>query len=109
MVHLLALLIFLGSAAATWAVGVSLYQSWLGGPGLLRHPLFWPSSALAVGLVTCASFVAFPWGYVLTVGVWWFAARNLLELPRPRAFALWLILSALSLLSRLVIRGLLAR
>jgi hypothetical protein len=42
------------------------------------------------------------------VAAWWFAARNLLELPRPRACALWLILSALSLLSRLVILGLLA-
>jgi hypothetical protein len=109
MVHLLALLIFLVIAAAVWAVGVSLYQSWLGGPGLLRHPLFWPSSALAVGLVTGLSLISFPWGFLLTLAAWWFAARNLLELPRSRAFALWLILAALSLLSRLVIRGLLTR
>jgi hypothetical protein len=109
MAHLLALLIFLGIAAAVWAVGVSLYQSWLGGPALLRHALFWPTSALAVGLVTGLSLISFPWGYLLTVAAWLFAARNLLELPRHRAFALWLILSALSLLSRLVILGLLAR
>ena len=104
MTVLIALLIFLGIAAATWAVGIALYQSWLGGPELHQQPEFSQVSALAVGFVALTSPVPFPWGYLLSLVIWGLAAGHL-PLPWPRAVALFLILAALSFLSRLVILG----
>jgi hypothetical protein len=104
MTVLIALLIFLGVAAATWAVGIALYQGWLGGPELRQQPEFSQVSALAVGFVALTSPVPFPWGYVLSLVIWGLAAGHL-NLPWPRAVALFLILAALSFLSRLVLFG----
>ena len=104
MTVLIALLIFLGIAAATWAVGIALYQSWLGGPELRRQPGFFQVSAVAVGLVALSSPAPFPWGYLLSLVLWGLAAVHL-NLPWPRAVALSLILASLSFLSRLVILG----
>ena len=104
MTVLIALLIFLGIAAATWAVGIALYQSWLGGPELHQQPEFSQVAALAVGFVALTSPVPFPGGYVLALIIWGLAAGHL-NLPWPRAVALFLILAALSFLSRLVILG----
>ena len=104
MTVLIALLIFLGIAAATWAVGIALYQSWVGGPELRQQPEFSQVSALAVGFVALTSPVPFPGGYVLALIIWGLAAGHL-NLPWPRAVALFLILAALSFLSRLVILG----
>ena len=52
--------------------------------------------------------LGFPWGYVASLGLWWLAARNVLELPLPRAAVLFLILAALSFVSWLVVLGALA-
>ena len=41
----------------------------------------------------------------MSLGVWWLAAKLLLELPWVRPAALFGILAALSFLSRLAIRG----
>ena len=95
MTVLIALLIFLG---------IALYQSWLGGPELHQQPEFAQVSALAVGFVALTSPVPFPGGYVLALVIWGLAAGHL-QLPWPRAVALFLILAALSFLSRLVILG----
>jgi hypothetical protein len=104
MTVLIALLIFLGVAAATWAMGVTLYQGWLGGPELCQQPEFSQVSALAVGLVALSSPAPFPWGYLLSLVIWGLAAGHL-QLSWSRAIALFLILAALSFLSRLVIIG----
>ena len=105
MVLLAALLIYLVITAVTWAVAVALYASWVGGPGLRRHPDFGGASALAVGLVALASLLPFPAGYLASLAFWWVAARSFLRLSWPRAVALFAILAALSYLSRLATLG----
>jgi hypothetical protein len=107
MNHLLALLIFFGITAVTWYVGVAIYQSLLGGPDLRKAPDFVSATCASVLLVTLISFVPFPWGYYLSLAVWALAARAVLELPWLRAASLFLILAALSVLSRLAILGVL--
>src|SRR5262249_20710438 len=84
LVFLPALLLFLLIALATWAVAIALYQTYVGGPGLRQAPDFLGASALAVGLVTLASFLPFPVGYVVSLGAWWLAARHLLGPAWPR-------------------------
>ena len=48
-------------------MGIALYQSWVGGPEPHQQPEFSQVSALAVGFVTLASPIPFPWGYVLAL------------------------------------------
>lgn len=55
--------------------------------------------------MTLASFIPFPGGYLVSLAIWWFAARLRLGLPWLRAAALFGILAALSFLSRLAILG----
>src|SRR5438132_8436819 len=100
-----AFLIFLVIAAVTWAAALALYQSWVGGPDPRQQPDFLVTSAVAVGLVTLASFIPFPGGYLVSLALWWFATKLLLELPGLRSIALFGILAALSFLSRLAILG----
>ncbi|HYT88948.1 MAG TPA: hypothetical protein VEL76_09585 [Gemmataceae bacterium] len=108
MVLVGALLLFLVIAAITWAVAIALYQSWVGGPDVRQHPDFVGASLFAVGLVTLASTIPFPGGYLVSLGIWWLAAKSFLQLPTPRAVALFLVLAALSFLSRLAVLGALA-
>jgi hypothetical protein len=105
MTFLGALLIFLVLAAVTWFVAVGLHQSWLGGPDVRQQPDFAGASALAIGLVALASFIPYQGGYLVSLVIWWLAARALRELPWPRAIALFLILAALSFVSRLAVLG----
>jgi hypothetical protein len=107
MTYLLALLIFLAITTATWFVGVAVYQSLLGGPDLRHDANFAGAACASILLVTLATPVPFPAGYLLSLVVWWLAARNFLALPLPRAVALFLVLAALSFLSRLAILGVL--
>ena len=100
-----AFLIFVVLAAVTWAVGVALYQSWLGGPDLRHKQDYLGIATLAVVLVGLASFLPSLAGYVVCLAIWWVAARVLLELPWPRAVALFAILAALSVVSRLAVLG----
>src|SRR5262245_17067564 len=104
MVIVVARLIFLGIAAATWGVAITLYQSWVGGPALRRQPGFLQVSALAVGLVALSAPAPFPWGYLLSLVLWGLAAGHL-KLPWPRAVALFGILAALAFVSRLAVLG----
>lgn len=108
MVYFAALVIFLVIAAATWIAAVALYQFLLGEPDLRRDPNFTPAGAMAVLLVTLLSFIPFPWGYFLSLAVWWFMAKGILGLPWGRATALFVILAALSFLSRLAVLGVLS-
>jgi hypothetical protein len=105
MTYLGAFLIFVVLAAVTWAVGVALYQSWVGGPDLRHRQDYLGVATLAVVLVALASFIPYLAGYLVCLVIWWFAAKGLLELPWPRAVALFLILAALSLVSRLAVLG----
>ena len=61
-------------------------------------------TAQAVVFVALTSLVPFPWGYLLGLVIWGLAAGHL-NLPGPCALALFLILAALSFLSRLALLG----
>src|SRR5688572_15094608 len=84
VVYLAAFAIFLCIRLAVWFVGLAVYRAYVG-PEPLAHPLLGFITCVSVGLATLFSFVPYPWGYLLTVGVWWFAARHLFELPTVRA------------------------
>ena len=105
MTHLLALLIFFAITTLTWFVGVAIYQSLLGRPDLRHDANFVGASCVSILLVTLISFAPFPWGYYFSLAVWALAARGMLELPWHRAGSLFVILAALSFLSRLAILG----
>ena len=105
MAFLGAFLIFVVLAAVTWFVAVGLYQSWVGGPDIRQKPDYLGAATLAVVLVALASFIPYQAGYLVCLALWWFAAKGLLELPWPRAVALFLILTALSFVSRLAVLG----
>ena len=107
MTYLLALLIFLAIITATWFVAVAVYQSLLGGPDLRHDANFGGATCASVLLVTLATPVPFPAGYLLSLVVWWLAAKNFLALTLSRAVALFLVLAAPSFLSRLGILGVL--
>jgi hypothetical protein len=100
-----AFLIFVVLAAVTWAVGVALYQNWVGGPDIRQKQDYLGIATLAVVLVALASFIPHLAGYFVCLAIWWVAAKVLLELPWPRAVALFLILAALSVVSRLAVLG----
>jgi hypothetical protein len=105
MIFLGAFLIFVVLAAVTWAVAVALYQSWVGGPDLRHKQEYLGIATLAVVLVGLASFIPYLAGYLVCLAIWWVAAKVLLELPWPRAVALFLILAALSFVARLAVLG----
>jgi hypothetical protein len=104
VVYLAAFAIFLGISLTVWFVGLAVYRTYVG-PEPLVNPQLAVITCVSVGLATLFSFVQYPWGYLLTVGVWWFAARHLFELPTGRAVTLFLILSALSFVGRLAVLG----
>ena len=108
MTYLLAILIFLAITTANWLIGVAIYQSLLTGPGLRHDANFAGAGCASVLLVTLIFFAPFPWGYYFSLAVWALAARGMLELPWLRAIALFVILAALSFLSRLAILGVLS-
>jgi hypothetical protein len=97
-----ALLIFLGVAAATRVVAIPLYESWVGDRDLRLKAGFLQVCALAVGFVSLTSLVPFPGGHLLSLVIWGLVAGHL-NLPWPRASALFLILTVLSFLSRFVL------
>ena len=105
MTHLLALSIFFAITTLTWFVGVAIYQSLLGRPDLRHDANFVGASCVSILLATLISFAPFPWGYYFSLAAWALAARGMLELPRHRAVSLFVILAALSFLSRLAILG----
>ncbi len=107
MVYLGALVIFLLITAVIWFAAVALYHLVAGGPDLRLNPMFAATSATSILLVTLISFVPFPVGYLLSLGVWWLAAKNFLGLSWGRAITLFFILAALSVVSRLAVLGVL--
>jgi hypothetical protein len=107
MAYLGALLIFLLATVVTWFMAVALYHFLAGGSDLRQNPIFVAASAVTIVLVTLASFMPFPAGYLVSLVFWWLAANNILELSRWRALLLFVILAVLSIVSRLVMLGVL--
>jgi hypothetical protein len=88
-----------------WFMAIAMYHMLTGAPDLRQTPSFGVISAGTILLVTHFSFIPFPAGYLLALVFWWLAAKNVLELPLGRAVVLFLILAALSMISRLALLG----
>jgi hypothetical protein len=108
MVYFAALLIFLLATAAIWFVAVALYHLIAGGPDLRHDPDFAAVTCGTVLLVALISFIPFPAGYLLSLPVWALPARGFLGLPWGRALLFFLLLATLSMVSRLVMLGILS-
>jgi len=105
MVIVAILLIFLVASAVTWVIALALYQAFMPGPYLKDHPQFLSLSVISIALATLVSMFPFPFGYLAALLVWWLAARNFFEMPTGRAVVLFLLLAALTVLTRLAVLG----
>lgn len=108
MVFVAAILIFAALSAATWYVSLACYKS-----TYTDHPDAAPSgcsvvSACAIGAVTLTCFIPFPVGYVAGLIAWAVAVYGFLDLPTGRASVLVGYLAAASVVSRLVVLGVLS-
>jgi hypothetical protein len=105
--YLVAFLIFIALAAASWAVSVDLYKGTLGDttPNELSEST--ATAAVAVGAASLTSFVEFPAGYLVALLVWAVAAFAGLGLSAGRAAVLFAYLAVSSLVARLVVLGVL--
>lgn len=109
MVLLLALLIFTGLSAATWFVSVACYRSNCGGaPDVTADPNYSTVAACAIVVVTLTCFVPFPVGYLAGFVAWAGAVYGFLNLPGGKATALVAYLAGWSIVSRLVVLGVLS-
>lgn len=108
MVYLQALVIFAVITTTIWFVAVAVYQGMYATEELRRHKDFGAASCLVIVLGTLMSFVPFPLGYLFTLLLWAFVSWGILELPRLKAFVLFALLAAFSMLSRLAILGVLS-
>ena len=109
MPYLIALLIFAVLSAATWYVSVACYKStYSGGPGSTAVSGCSPVAIRAIGAVTLTCFIPFPAGYVAGLIAWAVAVYGFLDLPTGRASVLVGFLAVASVLSRLVVLGVLS-
>lgn len=109
MVLLLALIIFAGLSAATWYVSVACYTStYSSGPDAKADPNYSTVAACAIAAVTLTCFIPFPLGYLAGLVAWAVAVYGFLHLPGGRATALVGYLAAWSVVSRLVVLGVLS-
>jgi hypothetical protein len=106
--HFIALVIFLALAAASWYVSVACYKSTFpAGPDPAADPHYRTVSLGTIAAVALTSFVPFPWGYAANVATWAVAVYGLLELPPGRATVLVGYLAIASVVTRLVVLGVL--
>jgi hypothetical protein len=108
MVYLIAWLIFAALAAACWSVSIACLRGTAGEADAAAVPNR-PLTALAVIFgVSLASFLPFPLGWVAGLLVWGVAAFAGLGLPVGRAAVLFAYLAVGSLVTRLLVLGVLA-
>lgn len=104
-----ALLIFVGLSAATWAVSMACYKStYSDGPDPSADPNYSTVAACAVAAVTLSCFIPFVPGYLAELVIWAVAVYGFLNLPTGRATVLMGYLAAASVVSRLVVLGVLS-
>jgi hypothetical protein len=109
MVFVVAFLIFAALSAATWSVSVACFKATYGdnsGPAAVASCS--AVSACAVGAVTLSCFIPFPAGYVAGLIIWAIAVYGFLDLSTGRASVLVGYLAAASVVSRLVVLGVLS-
>lgn len=109
MVLLVALAIFVFLAWATWAVSAACYRSTLTeSADLTADPNYATVSGCAIAAVVVTSFVPFPFGYLAALVAWGVAVYGYLNLSRSRATVLFGYLAAWSVVTRLVVLGVLS-
>jgi hypothetical protein len=108
MVFVVALLIFAALSAATWYVSVACFKATYGDNSGPPVAVCSTVSACAVGAVTLSCFVPFPAGYVAGLIIWAVAVYGFLDLSTGRASVLVGYLAASSVVSRLVVLGVLS-
>jgi hypothetical protein len=109
VILLLALLILAGLTWATWAVAVACYRSTYGdGPDMKADPNYSTVAACAVAAVTLTCFIPFSLGYLAGLIAWVAAVYGFLNLPGGRGTALVAYLAGWSVVSRLVVLGVLS-
>lgn len=109
MVYVIAWLIFAALAAACWYVSVACLRGTAGEADATAVVPNRPVTALAaVAGVSLTSFLPFPLGWAAGLIVWGVAAFAGTGLPAGRASILFTYLAAGSLLTRLIVLGVLA-
>ena len=106
---ILALLIFVFLAWVTWAVSVACYTStFTDSTDLNADPNYATVSGWAIAAVVLTSFVPFPFGYIAALVAWGVAVYGCLNLSSSRATVLFGYLAGWSVVTRLVILGVLS-
>lgn len=109
MVLLIALGIFVFLAWATWAVSVACYKSTFAeSADLTADPNYSTTFGRAIAAVALTSFIPFPFGYIAALIAWGVAVYSGLNLSSGRAAVLFGYLAAWSVVSRLVVLGVLS-
>lgn len=107
MFLLAALFIFAGLSASAWFASVALFKATFDGPHLSLEPSYSTTAACATAAVTLTCFAPFPAGYVAGTVVWAVAVFGFLGLPIWRATVLVGYLAAASMVTRMVVLGVL--
>lgn len=107
MVYLVAFFIFAVLSASAWFVSVAVYKSTFDGPHPTLSPSYSTTACTAISAVTLTCFVPFPMGYVAGIVVWAIAGYGFLGLSFGRATVLVGYLAAASMLTRLIVLGVL--
>ena len=108
MTHLVALLIFAALAAASWYISMACYRSTFpDGPDPTTNPNYRVTSFWVIAAVGVTGLMPFPVGYVAGVIAWASAVFGFLELPAGRAAVLTGYLAVASVVTRLVVLGVL--
>ncbi len=109
MVLLIALAIFAGLTWATWAVAVACHRStFTSGPDVTADSNYSTAAACAIAAVTLTCVIPFPLGYLAGLIAWAGAVYGGLNLTGARATVLVGYLAAWSVVSRLVVLGVLS-
>ena len=109
MILLVALLIFVFLAWATWAVSAACYRStFTDSTDLTADPNRSTASGCAIAAVAVTSFIPMPVNLIAALIAWGAAVYGGLNLSRGRAVVLFGYLAAWSVITRLVVLGVLA-
>lgn len=108
MVYLIAWLIFVALAAACWYVSLACLRGTAGEVDAAAVPNRPMTALAAVGFISLTSFLPFPLGWAAGLLVWGVAAYAGQGLPAGRASVLFAYLAAGSLVTRLLVLGVLA-
>lgn len=108
MVYLIAWLIFVTLAAACWYVSLACLRVTAGEADAAAMPHRPTTALVAVLTVSLTSFLPFPLGWTAGLIIWGVAAFAGLSLPAQRAAILFAYLAVGSLITRLLVLGVMA-